>query len=521
MSYALGIDSSTQSCSALVVDIEKLSVVAEASVNFGQHLPQYRAPNGYVPDGCNGEVMADPMMWLDALDKLMTDLSARVNLANVRAVCGAGQQHGSVYLNAQWFDCVAHLDPHYNLAEQLAVTLSRTLSPIWMDHSTSAECAEIAACLGGNDEVCKRSGSIVTERFTGPQIRRFYKCHPHAYQNTARIHLVSSFLASVLAGADAPIDTGDGAGMNLLNIHNQKWDPSLLKATAPELQSKLPTVVNGDHHVGSVANYFQQKYGFSANVPVVVFSGDNPSSLVGMGAGHVGQVVISLGTSDTFFAPMSTNFTHHCGSGHIFGNPLGGMLSLQCFTNGSLAREAVRDRFGLDWQGFSSLLETTPIGNNGRIMLPFFTAETSPRINCTNPILHGDPEFVEGRNPSAWVRACIEGQFLNMRLQTRWMGLNAERILLTGGASANAAIAQVIADVFQCPVQRLMVANSVALGSVLRAASVAKLAALPTIEAAFCKVVPGNDKIPQTNAAPIYQLMEQQIEKLLNAAVAG
>ena len=69
------------------------------------------------------------------------------------------------------------------------------------------------------------------ERFAGPQIRKFWEEDPDAYRGTARIHLVSSFLCSLLIGKHAPIDTGDGAGMNLLNLSAGDWDPVLLEAT--------------------------------------------------------------------------------------------------------------------------------------------------------------------------------------------------------------------------------------------------------------------------------------------------
>ena len=61
-------------------------------------------------------------------------------------------------------------------------------------------------------------GSRATLRFTGPQIRRFYKTSPAEWQRTAEIHLVSSFIASLLVGKSASIDLGDGAGMNLLDL---------------------------------------------------------------------------------------------------------------------------------------------------------------------------------------------------------------------------------------------------------------------------------------------------------------
>ena len=41
MPKALGIDASTQSCSAIVIDTDNSMVVAEASVNFGEKLPEY------------------------------------------------------------------------------------------------------------------------------------------------------------------------------------------------------------------------------------------------------------------------------------------------------------------------------------------------------------------------------------------------------------------------------------------------------------------------------------------------
>ena len=47
-------------------------------------------------------------------------------------------------------------------------------------------------------------------------------------------------------------------------------------------------------------------------------------------------------------------------SGHVFGAPTGDYMGLTCFRNGSLAREQVRDRFGLSWDEFSRALARTP-----------------------------------------------------------------------------------------------------------------------------------------------------------------
>ena len=48
MAYYLGLDSSTQSLSALAIDVERGSVVLEESLNFGSELPHYASPQGFL-----------------------------------------------------------------------------------------------------------------------------------------------------------------------------------------------------------------------------------------------------------------------------------------------------------------------------------------------------------------------------------------------------------------------------------------------------------------------------------------
>lgn len=500
MPYALGLDSSTQSCSAIVIDTSTQAVVAEASINFGKQLPQYNAPSGFIPNGIDGEVHSDPLMWLDALELLLGELKTRCDLSQIVAISGAGQQHGSVYLNDRWMNCIDTLETNESLSAQIAPCLARSSAPIWMDTSTSVECREITASIGGDTEICAKSGSIAIERFTGPQIRRFFKNDPTGYAQTAHIHLVSSFLCSVLCGADAPIDTGDGAGMNLVNIQTWDWDPELLAATAPELRKRLPGLALGTTTAGHISEYLVRKYGFTPQTPITVFTGDNPSSLVGMGASQPGKVVISLGTSDTFFAAMPGVVADPQGYGHVFGNPAGGSMSLQCFVNGSLAREAVKDEFHYDWDQFTAAFERTPTGNDGQVMVPFFRPEISPRVDLEAPRLLGSEAFQNWQQADAAIRACVEGQFINMKLRSYWMQLKPEVIYLTGGASKNDAIAQVVADVFQAKVQRLAVSGSVALGAALRGASQTLGIDLHKLESQFCK--PETNSTIEAQAAP-------------------
>ena len=47
----LGLDSSAQSLTAVVIDPAQAAVRHQESVNFGKDLPQYASPSGFIPGG--------------------------------------------------------------------------------------------------------------------------------------------------------------------------------------------------------------------------------------------------------------------------------------------------------------------------------------------------------------------------------------------------------------------------------------------------------------------------------------
>lgn len=522
MARFLGLDSSTQSLSAIVIDTQTGQVVANHGVAYGARLPAYGSPHGFLPSADARVVHSDPLMWVEALDLLLEELRAQgVDLGAIAGISGAGQQHGSVYL-ARSFDQAGTWAVDRPLRDQVAPLLSRRTAPIWMDASTTAECGEIAAAAGGDARVVALTGSRAIERFTGPQIRKFWKQQPADYERTAEIHLVSSFIASVLAGRSAPIDLGDGAGMDLLELRTGAWSQALLDATAPGLGAKLRAPVTSATVVGEIAPYFVRKYGFSPGTPVVAFTGDNPSSLVGMGAALPGRVVVSLGTSDTVFAAMAAPRVDPRGYGHVFGNPAGGFMALVCFANGSLAREEITRRFGLDWDQFArAILEQTKPGNGGNLLLPFFTPEITPRLTRPAEAWFGSDDFMAGRDAAAAARAVVEAQALSMRLHAAFIGEAIDTLLVTGGASRNPGILRVLADVFQARIVPLAVANSSALGGALRAAAAVEGAAWQDLFARFCAPDTAHAVEPDPTTRAVYASLGREFDRRVEAAVAS
>ena len=462
----LGLDCSTQSLTGIIVDFHLGKVIYHNSIIFDEELPHYQTKNGVIILGENKIIHSYPLMWIEALELLFNKFNNdKMPINEIRAISGSAQQHGTVFLNNNFERNLKSLQLDQSLISQLEPTLSRHTSPIWMDSSTTTQCDEIRNALGGLSSTIELLGSNTFERFSGPQIRKFYQENFKGYKSTSIIHLVSSFMASVLLGKIAPIDHGDGAGMNLMNIKTKQWDDRALEVTAPNLKEKLPNLTEPYTIIGTLSNYFVSKFGFNKDTYLISWSGDNPNSLIGVGAIEKGKVAISLGTSDTYFGYLHDLSLDFKGEGHVFGAPTGDYMSLICYKNGSLAREEIKNKFGLNWNEFSDILNKTTPGNNGKIMLPYFIPEIVPKVLEPKVYRFGfDENDIDGN-----IRGIIEAQFLSMRIHSEWIEEKPKEIYATGGASANKDILQILANIFNTKVRIFEITDSAALGAAFRA----------------------------------------------------
>ena len=509
MAIYLGLDSSTQSLTATAIEITsgRRSILLTRSFRYEDVLPEYGTHHGVLPHADPTLVHAPPLMWTEALERMFSDLTRHRNVDwnDLRAISGSAQQHGSVYLNALATQRLTRLDPELPLKLQLEDVFARPTSPVWMDSSTSSQCAAIETALGGPSAVARLTGSRAYERFTGPQIRKFAEQEPSAYALTDRVHLVSSWMASLLACRHAPIDHGDGSGMNLMDLTTMEWSPAALYATALHLESKLPRLAPSWTVAGSLAPFWTHKYDLPP-ARIIAWSGDNPCSLVGAGVVREGIVAVSLGTSDTVFGLMREPRVSVDGTGHVFASPTGDYMAMTVFKNGSLARERLRDAYGLDWNGFSHALGSTPAGNNGATMLPWFEPEITPLVLKAGVRRH----LLNADAAAANIRALVEAQMMALRLHSRWMETEVSTIHATGGAASNRSILQVLADVFNATVFQLENANSAALGAALRAFHADQLAEvrpMPWTEVidGFVQPVSGSEVRPHPASAAIYR----------------
>ncbi|KAJ6107686.1 hypothetical protein N7523_009009 [Penicillium sp. IBT 18751x] len=477
----IGFDLSTQQLKGLVVNSD-LKVVYIAKFDFDADSTGFPIKKGVLTNEAEREVYAPVALWLQALDTVLNSLRQQgLDFSRVKGISGAGQQHGSVYWGEEAEDLLQNLDSAKSLEEQLEKAFSHPYSPNWQDASTQKECDEFDEVLGGPEELAQATGSKAHHRFTGPQILRFQRKYPEVYQKTARISLVSSFIASLFLGHIAPFDISDVCGMNLWNIKKGAYDVEALKLCAgkfsvEDLKKKLGDVPeDGGLHLGSVHPYYMKRYGFSSDCTVIPATGDNPATILALPL-LPSDAMVSLGTSTTFL--MSTPSYKPDPATHFFNHPTtaGLYMFMLCYKNGGLAREHVRDAINENlkdtpaqpWANFDKIaLQTPPMGQQNatdpmKLGLFFPRPEIVPNLPSGQWRFTYDPttgelkETTEGwATPHDEARAIIESQMLSLRLRSRGLtqspgnGLPAQprRVYLVGGGSKNEAIAKVAGEI--------------------------------------------------------------------------
>ena len=139
MSFYLGLDASTQSLTAILIEASdtRRAVVGTRSVVYDSAFPAYGTKHGVLPSDDPLVAHSSPHIWVEALDRVMAEMGRMfpAEVARLAAVSGSAQQHGSVYLRSGFAQAFASPDS-LSLVQAIAPILARPVSPIWMDAST-------------------------------------------------------------------------------------------------------------------------------------------------------------------------------------------------------------------------------------------------------------------------------------------------------------------------------------------------------------------------------------------------
>ncbi|MFD0052194.1 xylulokinase [Streptomyces sp. NPDC127168] len=418
----VGVDTSTQSTKALVVDAATGRVVASG-----------QAPHT-VSSGAGRE--SDPRQWWDALGEALRQCGDAAREA--AAVSIGGQQHGLVTLDAQ--------------GEPVRPAL------LWNDVRSAPQARRLIEELGGPKSWAERTGSVPSASFTVTKWAWLAEHEPDAVRAAKAVRLPHDYLTERLTG-EGTTDRGDASGTGWWASGTEAYDEDILARVGLD-PALLPRVVRP----GEVAGTVRDGHGlpFTKGTLVAAGTGDNAAAALGLGL-RPGVPVMSLGTSGTVYAVSRLRPADPTGTVAGFADARGDWLPLACTLNCTLAVDRVATLLGLDREAVEPGTEAT--------LLPFLDGERTPNLPHSSGLLHG---LRHDTTAGQLLQSAYDGAVHSL-LNALDLVLDADAdpsapLLLIGGGARGGAWQETVRRLSGRPVQIPEAKELVALGAAAQAA---------------------------------------------------
>lgn len=425
----LGIDSSTQSTKAVLVDADDGRVVDART-----------APH---PPGTE----VDPQAWLSAVDDATDGL-----LERAAAVSVAGQQHGMVALGADGRPVRDAL--------------------LWNDTRSAGAARDLIEEMGGPQACADAVGSVLVASFTVTKLRWLRDHEPDRAARVESVLLPHDHVSRHLAapGTQAFTDRGDASGTGYFATAEDAWRPDLLERALGR-GAAVPRVVAP----GAVAAET------SAGALVAGGTGDNMGAALGMALAP-GDVLVSVGTSGVASAISTTPVADGTGVVTGFADASGGYLPMVTTMNAAGILDLQARWLGVDHDGLAELALASTPGAGGVTFLPYYGGERTPnRPDATGTWAGLTPRTTRADLARAAYEALLCSLADAVDRLVAATGEQPRRVLMVGGATRSPALRALAPAVLGHAVTLPPTGEYVALGAARQAAwALAGTSAPPT-----------------------------------------
>ncbi len=418
MTLVLGIDSSTQSTKALLVD-----------AGTGEVVDSGRATH---PDGTE----VHPRAWLAAVDQ-----AAGALLPRAGAIAVGGQQHGMVALDEQ--------------GEVVRDAL------LWNDTRSAAQARALVDEMGGPERCVAELGYVLVASMTSTKLRWMAENEPENARRTASVLLPHDYVSHHLAGGGAPFtDRGDASGTGYYSLRTQAWDQDLVEMALGH-RVRLPEVAPTPQAVMART---------SSGAALAAGTGDNMAAALGLSLGP-GDVSVSIGTSGVAAMVSENRPVDPSGTVTGFADATGRYLPMGTTLNAARVLDFGCRLLGVDHDGLSALALASRPGAGGLVLLPYLDGERTPNRPDATGVFAG---LTSDTSREHIARACVEGLLCALAdavlAVERVAGQEARRILLIGGGARSEAVRRLAPTVFGRSVAVPPPGEYVALGAARQAA---------------------------------------------------
>ncbi len=421
MALVLGVDSSTQSTKALLVDASDGTVVERGSAAH--------------PPGTE----VDPRAWLRAYDAAAAGFGEQAS-----ALAVGGQQHGMVALDAA--------------GEPVRDAL------LWNDNRSAHAATELIEEWGGPAACAEAVGSVLVASFTVTKLRWLSHHEPENAARVTSVLLPHDYVSAHLAapGTTAYTDRGDASGTGYFSTRTNAWRPELAAAAIGH-EVELPRIVGP----GEIAGHTPTGQLLGAG------TGDNMAAALGLDL-RPGDVVVSIGTSGVASAVTEQPVIDPTGSVTGFADATGRFLPLVATVNAARILALQARLLGVSLDDLSHLALAAPEGSNGVTLLPYYGGERTPNRPDATGVWAG---LTDDTGPADLARAAYEALLCSLADAVDHLhaaipgGANPSgRIVLIGGAARSAAVQTLAPAILGRPVTLPAPEEYVALGAARQAA---------------------------------------------------
>jgi xylulokinase len=490
MTYYMGIDISTTSAKALIVDVAgKVVAVGNTAQPISQPYPLWSEQN--------------PTDWWDGVVKSIRQALSIANLRgeDIDAIGLTGQMHGLVMLDEA----------------------GRVLRPaiLWNDQRTQTQCDWITEKIGF-ERLIQLTGNRALTGFTAPKMVWVRDNEPDIYAQCAHMLLPKDYIRYKLTGEYA-MDVSDAAGTSLLNVEKRTWSTEVLNALDIP-PNWMPTLYEGTGITGQITPTIAELTGLRAGTPVMAGGGDQAAGAVGMGAVDANIIGLTVGTSGVVFAPLAQYAYEPAGRLHAFCHAVPHMwhfMGVMLSAAGSL--QWYRDTLA-SHMSFADLLaeaEQAPAGCDGLFFLPYLTGERTPH---PDPNARGAFIGLTSRHTRAHLtRAVLEGVAYGLKDGFTLIanaGLPTDfSVRMSGGGAQSPFWQGIIADVLGAPLDNVNTPEAGAFGAALLA--MVGAGAYATVQEACgatiqtgLRVHPSHDQTVYADLYPTYQALYPAIKQV-------
>lgn len=418
----IGLDLGTTGARAVLADVSGATLAVYESP-YALHTPR------------PGWAEQSPEAWERAAFTAVAAVAARAERADaVRAIGLTGQMHG------------------LTLLDRAQRPLRDAI--LWCDLRTGPQRRELEDRLGVATLI-RYTGNLPLEGFQAPKLVWVRQHEPDLLERTKHVLLPKDFIRLRLSG-ECFTDVSDASGTGYFDSATRDWSGEMLDALAID-PAWLPAIRESPQAAGRLTPAAAERLGLPPGIPIAAGAGDQPAGAVAAGIVAEGDAAVTIGSSGVVFAAASAYGAAPDGRVQVGAHALPHRWYLMGVTQAAgLSLRWLRDTWTPDvaYTALVAEADGSPPGSRGLLWLPYLQGERTPYldVNARGALVgltaaHGRADIV---------RAVLEGVAFSLRdaaLAIQGVGAPVRRFKLAGGGARSPLWRQIVADVFDAPMQ--------------------------------------------------------------------